>query len=152
MLDHLHQLLVHPKGKSPVCWDYIVPGDSDPLQCLNSRIFLSVCDWIDLCFYLLCHLHVWPAHQDTIHSLALEWFLPSPHSGHPLSDHLHCCPCWERKPLQNHCRGTGPNFYGPLWLWCLCHFPLAIIKTYSSTYWPCWYPGPVSVYSLHFSL
>ena len=134
LLDHLHQLLVHPKGNSPFCSDYNVRVNSDSLQCISTRIFLSVGDWIDLHLYLLCCLYVWPAHQDTIHSLALEWLLPSLYSSHPLPDHLHCCPCWERKPLQNHCRGTRPNCCEPLWLWCLCHFSLATIKMYSSAY------------------
>lgn len=133
-------LLTHQKGISPVCWEYIVPGDSDLLSCLDIRVLLFG-DRDDLCHYLCC-LHVWPAHQDTDHQLALEcekgatmaglgrdtgscdcggqfWmltslfslhltgFLPNPCSGHSLPDHLHCGARWERKRLQNRCRGKG---------------------------------------------
>ena len=89
LLVCLHRLPTHQKGISPVCWEYIVPGDSDLLSCLNIRVLL-VGDRDDLCCYLFCCLHVWPAHQDTDHQLALEWFLLNPCSDHPLTDHLHC--------------------------------------------------------------
>ena len=81
-------LLTHQKGISPVCWEYIVPGDSDLLSCLDIRVLLFG-DRDDLCHYLCC-LHVWPAHQDTDHQPALEWLLLNPCSDHPLPDHLHC--------------------------------------------------------------
>ena len=88
LLVCLHRLLTHQKGISPVCWECVVPGDSDLLSCLDIRVLL-VGDRDDLCRYLCC-LHVWPAHQDADHQPALEWFLLNPCSDHPLPDHLHC--------------------------------------------------------------
>lgn len=141
LLYHLHQLLMQQKGNSPVCWDYTLLGDYDLVQYLNTRILLPVYGSNNPCCYLLCHLHVWSAHQDTSHQLALAWFLQSLHSSHPLPDHLHCCPCWGWTPLQSHCGGTGPNCCMPFWLWCLPHLPLEKIKTYNSPYQLCWWPS-----------
>lgn len=86
-------------------------------------------DWDDLCCYILYHLCVLPAHRDIGYQLALEWFLPNPHSGHPLPDHLNRCPCWEKKPLQNHHRSTGSNRWVPTWPWCPRYLPLAAADT-----------------------
>lgn len=63
----------------------------------------------DVHYYLMYHLYVLPVHRDIDYQLALEWFLSDPHSSHPLPDHPSCCPCWERKSLQNHHGATGSN-------------------------------------------
>ena len=95
---------------APSCWS-TQKGILLFAKILLCLVILICLNWWsnDVHYYLMYHLYVLPVHRDIDYQLALEWFLSDPHSSHPLPDHLSCCPCWERKSLQNHHGATGSN-------------------------------------------